>query len=139
MARPIKTGIAISNILLTGNFVDGNILQVDSQEQCTLFFKYTRNAGEISAYLVFKIEYSIDGVNFYQESEDDGTADLAAGTTTTMDKVLLEHKMMPPVTPCSFIHEIPFNAIWVKISFKELSVVADYGYIECDYLIRTTS
>ena len=134
-----KTGIIRASALLTDSYVAGTEVHVPDHSQATICISYAMGAAETSNAVLFKIEYSPDlaKTDYYQESMM-GYDTVTAGSSTTSTIQTVEHSFQAEAAASSatnFVYEVPFCSSWIKVSFKESGVAANYGTCSCEYYI----
>lgn len=104
-----------ADAILTTGYVAGTVIDdCEGHNQLMLFFKYTK--GSLTSFQV-KVEYSFDGVTFYQQT----FTSVSTGTSTG---VLGSHTFAPAAS-ANLELEIPIKCHQVKVSVKGTGTVTN--------------
>lgn len=111
MAYTIKTVRA--DAILTTSYVAGTVIDdCEHYNQLMLALKYTK--GSLTSFEV-KIEYSFDGVTFYQQTFTSVSAEVSTGKAG--------HHTFAPAASANLELEIPIKCHQVKVSVKGTGTV----------------
>ncbi len=122
-----RNGTIRQSSQLTASFVPGTIIDVEDYGVLSLLVKYTMGSGETGNSVVLKVELSVDGTNFY--SETDNEVSLSVKTYTFQ-------ALSSPGTCDSFKVDVPIAGMkYAKVSAKEIGVAAQYGTCEIKYSV----
>lgn len=132
MAQKQSQAVATAQAL-TGSYVVANTkasFLIDGESVGALFVTYTTGAAETSNTLSFKIEFSYDGTNWFQQSYDT----LSSGVNTLAD---LEHAIAGASAATTYSKEyvLPLSAKYMRIFFKETGVAANFGTVSANIVL----
>ena len=120
-----KNGTIRSSSTLTNSFVAGTTIEVEDYGMLVLLVKYTMGSGETANSVVLKVEVSVDGTSFYQQTSNEASVSLKE---YTFDAVSAAGSYD------YFKIDIPVAALnYVKVSAKETGVSTNYGTCEIKY------
>jgi len=122
-----RTGLMRASAPLTTSYVAGAPIDVEDFGMLVLLVKYTMGTGESANSVVLKVEFSADGTNFYQQTNNAATAELREYTFTAQSG---------PGTYDSIAIVLPVAAVTrVRVSAKEKGVASNAGTCEIKYAL----
>lgn len=132
MAQKQSQAVATAQAL-TGSYVVANVkssFSIDGESVGALFVSYTTGAAETSNTLSFKIEFSYDGTNWFQQSYDT----LSSGVNTLAD---LEHAISGASAATTYTkgYVVPLSAKYMRVYFKETGVAANFGTVSANIVL----
>lgn len=87
---------------------------------------YTTGAGETASRLDFKVEDSMDNINFFRLQNET----VSSGTSTLADREF-QHAAGAAATTYKYSLKLDSFYKWIRISFKENGVVTNFGNVYC--------
>lgn len=124
-----------TNQTLTASYVagDGPTLgyhKVGGETFAAIYVDYTTGAAETNNTLTMKIEFSLDGTNWYQQSYDS----LSSGVNSLSD---LEHTILGAAAATSYkkLYLVPMSGMFMRASFKESGVAANAGTVSASLIM----
>ena len=122
-----RNGTIRESSQLTDSFVPGTIIDVEDYGVLSLLVKYTMGSGESGNSVTLKVELSVDGTDFYCETDNE--------VSLCMKSYTFEALSSPGTYDC-FKIDVPIAGMnHAKISVKELGVTSQYGTCEIKYSV----
>jgi hypothetical protein len=122
-----RTGLMRASAPLTTSYVASTPIDVQDFGMLVLLVKYTMGSGESTNSLVLKVEFSTDGTNFYQQTNN--------ATTVEPRQHVFTAQSEPGTYDCIAI-VLPVAAVsHVRVSVKETGVDANAGTCEIKYAL----
>ena len=122
-----RAGLIRSSAALTTSYVAGTVIDAEDFGMLVLLVKYTMGTGESSNAVVLKVEFSTDGTNFYQQTDNDATVQLREYSFTAESN---------PGTYDAIAIVLPVAGISrVRVSAKETGVATNAGTCEIKYTL----
>jgi|GEM_PF-1544365 len=122
-----RAGLVRSSAALTTSYVAGTVIDVEDFGMVLLLVKYTMGTGESSNAVVLKAEFSTDGTNFYEQTDNEATLGLREYSFTAQSD---------PGTYDAFAIVIPVAGIsHLRVSAKETGVATNAGTCEIKYAV----
>ncbi len=122
-----RNGTIRENSQLTASFVPGTVVSVEDYGILSLLVKYTMGSGESGNSVMLKVELSVDGANFYCETDNE--------VSLCMKTYTFEALSSPGTYDC-FKVDVPMAGMkHARVSVKELGVTSVYGTCEIKYSV----
>ena len=122
-----RTGLIRASAPLTTSYVAGTAIDTEDFGMLVLLVKYTMGTGESSNSVMVKVEFSADGTNFYQHTNNAPTVELREYTFTAVSA---------PGTYDSIAVVLPVAAVArLRVSVKEIGVASNAGTCEIKYAL----
>ena len=122
-----RSGTIRESSELTASFVPGTIIDVEDYGVLSLLVKYTMGSGETGNSVVLKVELSVDGTNFYCETDNEVSLSVKTYTFEALS---------PPGTYDLIKVDVPIAGMkYARVSAKEVGVASQYGTCEIRYSV----
>lgn len=136
MYKQIQTGTVRSSEALTSAYVASTAVACDGADVIALLLTFTRHASSSSNTMAFKVEFSHDGTNYFQESQL-VAGGLTAGSDVTSEIQRVETKYNDTSSSAeSFIYIVEnVGAKFFKFSAKETQDTTNLPTLAVDYVL----
>ena len=122
-----RNGTIRESSQLTASFVPGTVVDVEDYGVLSLLVKYTMGNGESGNSVVLKVELSVDGTNFYAETDNEVSVSVKTYTFEALSS---------PGTYDFFKVDVTIAGMeYAKVSAREIGVAAQYGTCEVKYSV----
>lgn len=122
-----RSGTIRESSQLTASYVPGTTVDVDDYGVLSMLVKYTMGSGETGNSVVLKVELSVDGTNFYCETDNEVSLSVKSYTFEAISS---------PGSYDYFKIDVPMAGIkYAKVSAKETGVGSEYGSCEVKYSV----
>lgn len=122
-----RNGTIRQSSQLTASFVPGTVIDVEDYGVLSLLVKYTMGSGETGNSVVLKVELSVDGTNFYCETDNEVSLSVKTYTFQALSS---------PGTYDYFKVDVPISGMkYARVSAKEIGVSAQFGTCEVKYSV----
>jgi len=122
-----RAGLVRSSAALTTSYVAGTVIDVTDFGMLAVLVKYTMGTGEDGNAIVFKVECSTDGTNFYQQTNDAATVELREYSFTAVSAPGAYDSIAVLVPVAGVSH--------VRVSAKETGVASNAGTCDIKYAL----
>ena len=122
-----RTGIIRASAALTSSYVAGTVIDAEDFGTLVVLVKYTMGSGETGNIVKLKIEWSTDGTNFYQQTNNEATVGLREYAFTAVSEAG-SYDWLAIAVPIAALSN-------VRVSAKESGVGSNYGTCEIKYAI----
>lgn len=122
-----RTGLVRASAPLTTSYVAGTAIGTEDFGMLVLLVRYTMGTGESANAVKLKVEFSPDGTNFYQQTNNAATVEVREYTFTAVSS---------PGTYDAIAVVLPVAAAArVRVSAKETGVASNAGTCEIKYAL----